>query len=618
MKKVLPILMLLAVFGLSNSIAQTTGGQHSNPMPVIKSGIMKFENIDPKWKPTLQHKASENGGPDEDALRTMKVEKMLLKQQNNLIISSSIKDNNYEKNLAAVTPVIGTNFQGNNTSGCPQDNTIAISNGGKIASLVNSDVEYYNQNSTFISGQTLVNFYNDNTLSTNICDPKVIYDSQADRFIFYAQTCDGTSSSSVVIVSFSQTNDPSGLWWYYELTGNPNNDASWFDYPKIAVSTDEVFVTGNLFHDAGGFNESVVYQIDKNVGYAGTSMVGHWVYWNGISGSPFTILPVGSGHSGNFGPGIYLVNTFANGASSINLYHINNNQYNTPTMSFNSVTTTAYSPGTQAAQNGTTHILDNGDCRAMNGFYLNGIIHFVFCCDIGSGWNGINYNRLNVSAQTNTSTTFGSVGNYDYCYPAVGSISTSLTDKSVVIAFTRSSSTIYPETRVVGCDDGSNWSGSVLVKVGDHYVDQCFDSNHSADRWGDYTGIARKYNNNHLWMSGSYGGSSGFWNTWLAEIYPSTTGISELNNTTPKTTHVYPNPISNLFTMDLYATESGSIKASIFDLNGKLVKLLYEGYIWKGENTFSFDKGNLENGNYFLTIENNQKVISHEAINILR
>src|ERR1035437_4276505 len=469
MKKTLQILFLLAIVGLSVT-AQSIGGHHSGPMPVIKSGTMSIENIDPQWRAKLQHKISENDGPNQDVLNAIKAEKFNIKKQNLPVNSMAASDDNKEKSTASFGPVLGVNFQGNsNTQGCPQDNTIAISNGGLIASLVNSDIEYYNSSGAYINGMTLVNFYNDNTLSTFICDPKVIYDPQADRFIFYSQTCDGSSATSRVIISFSNTNDPSGLWTYYELTGNPMNDGSWFDYPKIAVSTDEVFITGNLFYDAGTFNQSVVYQIKKSDGYSQLSLT--WQYWSNISGSPFTILPVGNGQSGNYGPpGIHLVNTFSNGGSSFNYYYIDNNLSNSPTMTYYSIPTTAYSVAGHASQSGTTHILDNGDCRAMNGFYLNGIIHFVFCCDIGSGRNGINYNRFTVLNQTNASYSFGSAGNFDYCYPAVASISSSSTDKSVAIAFVRSSGAIYPETRVVTCDDAGNWSNSVLVKAGDGYI----------------------------------------------------------------------------------------------------------------------------------------------------
>ena len=107
------------------------------------------------------------------------------------------------------------------------DNSVAISNGGKIISVANNSIEFYNTNGAMTYTNTIDAFFNDPTI-TNVCDPVVIYDSGADKFIFFAQECSGNSSNSHILICFSQTNDPNGNWWNYKLNGDPANNNTWF------------------------------------------------------------------------------------------------------------------------------------------------------------------------------------------------------------------------------------------------------------------------------------------------------------------------------------------------------------------------------------------------------
>lgn len=570
-------------------------------------GETNTQSKDLKWLPILTNKcvAHEPRIPDEELIEKIKKEKNSIKQ------NTFNKTNTSENSVLSVTPVIGTNFLGNiNNSNSPMDNSIAISNGGWIVSVANTTIEYDDMagNNTYYND--IPTFFNDNTI-TNVCDPVVIYDSGADRFIFFAQECAGNSANSFLLICFSKTNNPNDGWWKYKLSGNPLNNNTWFDYPKLAVSNNELYITGNLFTNSGNFNQAILYQIQKNNGFSGNSI--SWQYWSNISGSPFTLLPVSYGQSGNYGPGCYLVATTAGGASSVKLYDLTDDMTATnEQLNYYTVSTNAYAPAGDASQLGTTCLLDNGDCRALSGFYLNGLIHFVFHSDIGSGWNGINYNRLNPVAQTNQSTTFGSVGNFDYSYPSVSSYASSPTDASVMIGFGRSSANIYPEVRVVNCDNGMNWSSSSLVKSSAGFVSY---TSSTKERWGDYTGTARKHNNPNpsIWMNGMYGTSSNVWNTWIAEIHDNQVGISEQNKQAQKL-KVFPNPIVESFTIEFTLENSTNLLIEVIDVNGKLVKELYNGKGVSGTNNFSFNKANLANGTYFLTIKNNSNIIKNEKI----
>jgi hypothetical protein len=243
-------------------------------------------SLDLKWKPLLNNRCIKHHSKNDLGLQQIKNQKMMLKQNEKL----NTPETEITSAAAAVTPVVGSNFLGNtNTGNSPMDNSVAISNGGKIISVANNSIEFYNTNGTMTFTNTIDGFFNDPTI-TNVCDPVVIYDSGADKFIFFAQECSGNSSNSNILVCFSQTNDPNGNWWNYKFSGNPANNNTWFDYPKIAVSTNELYVTGNSFSNSSIFEESLLYQIEKNNGYTGGTI--NWQYWNNITSSPFNLLPV--------------------------------------------------------------------------------------------------------------------------------------------------------------------------------------------------------------------------------------------------------------------------------------------------------------------------------------
>ena len=524
-----------------------------------------------------------------------------------------------ESSSRAVIPKIGTNFEANwSIESTPPDNTIAIANNGNIITANNDGIEYYTGAGGFLYFDYWADFIDDNTLTSSFFDPKVIYDSGADRFVLLLLH-GSNANTSKVILCFSKTNNPMNGWWIYTLTGNPLDNDCWFDYPGLGVSNNEVYVTGNLFRSS--FNQAVIYQVPKASGYAGDAL--DWQYWSGLSDDPyeaFTIIPASYGHQGNYGPGIYLISNESSGDSRIRLWDLTDDMSGTPQLVSYTVPVDAYSPAANALQKGTNDQLDNGDNRVQNAFYLNGIVHYVFHSDIGEGWNGIHYNRLDVTDIFNQTSTYGMPGTYDYSYPAVVPFSTSNTDLSVMIAFLRSSEETYPEVRVVNCDRFMQWSPSTTVKAGETFVDFLNDD----ERWGDYTGVARKHNSTdpRIWLAGCYGAninSQSVFNTfktWVAEIESGPT-VSTQENEIVKSFSVYPNPTYDLVTIEFSAEASQLTTIEIIDMNGHLVKQLYRDTPRQGENRLTFNKGALPAGTYIISIKTNTQILVNETIVVL-
>lgn len=556
-------------------------------------------------KPVLSHVRINHPKPDNIDLKRIKAEKLSLKLQ----ASGNLNKNAGEVEAAAAgAPTLGSNFPGNVNSGySPLDNSLAISNGGKIVSVANTTIDYYNTDGTNTFSSSITDFISDATI-VNVCDPVVIYDSGADRFIFFAQECSGASSNSKIIICFSKTSNPADGWWLYKLTGNPAGNGTWFDYPKLAVSTNELYISGNSFTDAPVFQEAILYQIEKVNGFTGGSL--NWQYWHNLPSGPATLLPVSFGQQGNYGPGIYLVSTNPVGDTKVHLFDLTDDMAaaNEQLLHY-TVNAAFYSPPGDGLQKNTATLLDNGDCRALSGFYLDGEIHFVFHADYIGGFNGIRYNRLNVATQTNLSTSFG-LNDFDYAYPSIASFGTVPTDKAVMIGFGRTGETIFPEIRAVYCSGDMGWGASGLVKSSTSYAEYTA-SGGSPERWGDYTGMCRRHSDSKCWMSGMFSNNAHLWNTWIAELTTQGLGLTE---TIPPRASVFPNPSRGRIFVEFDLEISTNLNFRLVSMDGKIVQEIYRGFTHHGKNKFSFLPAGLPAGQYILTVAFDSKTILNEKI----
>jgi len=594
--------------GLDPSKKVNTTFTHSEIITTPCEGL-RIPSMDEKsWDRKLVNLAIRHKNPEEDAVQRAKEEQARLKTEHK---AERIP---VQTKSAVANPVLGNNFAGNPNNGMsPPDNTVAVSNGGRIVSAANTSVEYDQTNGTNNYFSSYDAFFNDPTLTGSIYDPVVVYDSGADRFIM--AVLHGTNSStSKVLMCFSQTNNPSDGWWVYQLTGNPLNQNHWFDYPKIGVSNNEVYVTGNLYDNQNNYATSVIYQINKASGFSGGQL--NWQYWFNLSGNPFTLVPLTWGQQGNYGPGVLLVAGPAGGGSSFNLYDLTNDLGANPTIDHYVINTTPYSVAAPADQAGSNETLDNGDCRFLSGFYLTGVVHFAFTSNAGNGWNGLNYNRLTLSNLTNQSQVYGWPGNTDFCYPSVASFSNNVNDKSVCINFQASNNNIFPQCRAVAVDNNFNWSNDILIKAGNSFVNFL----QGNERWGDYTGISRKHNASTptVWISNAYGSNQNAFDTWIAEITnggPTTVTEESVLTNRPM---AFPNPVADQFSLQFNMPESSLVDIAIYDMNGKMVKLLFHDRAKKGDNLLSFNANALSSGTYIVRITDNQQTYLNEKITVAR
>jgi hypothetical protein len=578
---------------------------HQNTIPL--AGTVDLINVSTDYFPVLQSQEvdEENGGVSNmQHIRTSEPSPFYRED-----ISS---DKKFKATVE--TPAIFTQFNGYSDSRyTPPDNAIAISNPGYVISCMNSTYRVFPpKSSTFIKYSS----FNDALKTTlpNITevyyDPRAIYDAENDRFIVVVLS-GSVSSSSHIVILFSKTGNPADGWNAYDIPGDVFSKGFWTDYPNIGISKNDLFITGNEFDDFKNAREPMILQVDKNKGYQGQN-IGYTSYEISKTSGVFTIVPASHGLGADYGDNMFLVTHSLSGGSYVRLVQITGSQASgTAKVAQNKLIyyTSLYysSPGaSDQLQSTTTYKLASGDPRIKQAFYLDSTIHYVFAnYDQNTGYSDIVYCRLNLATASVDHVALGATG-FNYVYPSVASIGTNSKDKSVLIGYCKSGSSIYAQTGALQCDNNFNFSPSIVVAAGLSTV--LGDANTPVVRWGDYTGLCRRYNTNSCFFAGAYALSNAY-QTRISEIGLNSTKISGIDPAQTENTsnvNVFPDPVIDLFSVTFDLEEPAHLNITLYDIRGRQVALFYDGRPGTGEQKFSFNKASLAPGVYSLVISSDK------------
>lgn len=458
-----------------------------------------------------------------------KVEFQVLKdfanQQRNKIDTTISKKNEASPGRTMIqAPSLGRNFRGNlRGNNVPMDNSMAISRNGFIVSAINSNVIFANPDGKVTFTKGFPEFFTLLSLGTRMYDPRVIYDTEANRFIFMCLH-GSEPSNTYLCLAFSKTEDPNGEWFYYKIDGNPSGDERWFDYPNIAVSKHDFYIAGLMRDTPGDWQYSVLYQIDKYDGFQGNALT--WKYYNDLKdadGKPsFNLVPTPSGWSELLDPGMYFVSNNANGGDTYNLYYTNQSVENQPTLTALQTHGTLTQLAPDGRQPNTANVLNTFDSRIWSALYLNGTIHMGSHVNTPTGDVGLFYGRMkvdNLDLQTNILTE----SKRDFGFPSFSAFGSEKEDQGILVNYLVSGPDLFPsqEQRIChGAQDLFEWSEPSMLKQGFSFVNVLSDNN---ERWGDYTTSCRRFVDNRIetWVTGCFG-ESGSYGTWLGQyLHPS-------------------------------------------------------------------------------------------------
>jgi Secretion system C-terminal sorting domain len=522
------------------------------------------------------------------------------------------------------TPIVGTTIIGQ-AVGNPTDNAIAVSNSGHILQLQNDAVTFAETNGTVNLNTSLNSFLNSlGASSYTYFDPRVLYDPEFDKFVV---VIDATfNNTSKVIVGVSDDGNPQSGWNFFPINSNTAGGTGWWDYPTLGMSTADIFVTLNEFSNfstmSGSFNAVDILQIPKVDLYLTNQGAGiAYALYNDVKDGKnvaTTIAPAShgvpqiNGNNISYGPGIYSVGistnydaTMMNFITTSSLFDITDDYVGTPAL--NIYTASLPKPvtaGVPAFQKGTSTRLDVGDIRLKSAIYQAPNIHFVFTrrYDASHGETVIQYFNFDVSATIptfNSNEISPSLTNGDeewFSYPSLCHIGIDETKKDVRIVYLASGAKFYPEIRMIDIDNSNILSSHTIAKVGDNYLTTA-----SGDhRWGDYTDIKRKYNDencNTTWSAGGYGNNSNVLQTAMTGTLCWPNAINE--NLLNGKVDISPNPSNNKLNVVLANKQNFEFK--ILNYLGQLIS---KGNISNFNSTI--DVSSLNNGLYLLILSNNK------------
>jgi len=518
----------------------------------------------------------------------------------------------------APAPKFEFEFDGNVSAGTPNDNDMCIGNNGYIISVVNSTLFVYDTTGKFKKTGSLAFFAKELGTLERTFDPRVSYDPNHDRFI--AVFLNGsTSATSTPIIGFSQSNDPTANWNFYQLPGDPVGDSSWSDYPIISISENDVFLTLNLLdNDKGwkdGFRQSIIWQMDLEDGYAGDSITN--ILWNDIAfegKNVWSICPSQGGMKPS-GPASYFLSVRPGDISNDSLFvHTITHSVKSGKATLNTHFARCSQPYglPPSAKQPSGQFLETNDARVLSAMHENGLIHFAGnTIDPQNNAAGIYYGVVDTKSST-ANVHILSYDTLDLGYPDIAYAgSGNPDDHTAILTVSHVSENTFPGTSTVLMNYSGQFSGLTRVKEGKNSIDELVDS---FERWGDYTGIQRKYNQDRTyWMAGTYGDRI------------NRTTIAKVNNTDPtlaipkpviaQNALIYPNPSSEYFEVEFSIDNKQELTFSVVDASGKRVTILLKDNTKAGTNRFRFSTSPLSAGTYFLIIENTTgRILSEQFI----
>lgn len=515
-------------------------------------------------------------------------------------------------------PQLIRSFSGNGFAGIPLDNHLAVNRQDQVVSVVNTHMLVCGPTGVWQRAYSLDDFWSPLGESDFYFDPRVMYDPVADRFII-AMMQDFTCAGSNIVFAFSATPDPTGVWHLYRFDGCPKADNTFADFPMIAISQDELFFTYNaVYQDSSwqnGFSETLIYQINKADGYNGEDL--RWKSWSDIRHDNRKLrymCPVkyGAGMS----TGIYLLSnrSFDVQNDTVFLLHLNGNLEDPdPVLTIQPlISDSPYGVPPNARQ--PMDWLQTNDARVLDAFIVDDHIQFVNnTIDPGTGRCVIYHGLIEgvSSAEPLLSGVYLHNGSEHFGYPAIAYTGDLLGERDAIIIAGHASLTRFPGYSALYFNEGySNW---ITVVEGQRNIDMLkvgnpFGLDPTLERWGDYSGIQRQYNETGtVYTSSSYGRPGSINDTWIGYLSRPEGDPSSIHDATSLPVDgltVFPNPVRERVTIAIATDHEGkTLVAELFTADGNKIGTVHRQRIAHGgPMQFHYDISHLATGTYVMVV----------------
>lgn len=312
-----------------------------------------------------------------------------------------------------------------NNAQVPPDTYGAV-NSNYLMTTLNTQIRIQSKTGTVISTQSLSSFWSSFTFST-IFDPRVHYDSYANRWIFVV-CIDKNSPNSSILIAVSATSNPTGTWYQWKIDADAGN-TNWVDYPTVGFNKRWIIVSGNMFSNTvNAWAGPQIMVFDKNNLYSngvgsyssiypgivvGATYAPSVVYNNTLSN--IFLVQDYNGNSGGFG--FLALSKISGSTNSPTL----NNHYSYPSTS----SAWNWSPGSGdfAPQLASLAKIQNNDSKMQNVVYRNGSLwcaHHIFLPATSSTHTAVQWWKLDTLGNISQRSRIEDVsGNNFYAFPSI-------------------------------------------------------------------------------------------------------------------------------------------------------------------------------------------------------
>lgn len=508
--------------------------------------------------------------------------------------------------------------------GTPNDNTMAISNDGKLVASFNSQVWGYDmENDTFLfksnnphpSFNQFIGSYTNSgmSISSSAFDPKLFYDPGRDRFVFLFLTDGQDTLNSSTVICFSTTNDPSRPWHAYRLEGNPFKDGTWTDYPQIACNEHSLYLTLNQLSGpswVADFDQTIIWQLDLDAAYSGDTALPSRIYSNiKYGGESLRYLRPVKTAFGPQGDTMLFISNRPRAISNDSIWLLQVSGSVDEPMEDPSMTlmTSDVDYGIPPyAQQAEGHTFWTNDARPLGAVRVQNEVHFVGnTINHETGLAAIFHGVIEDIEQPTVRGHIISDDTIEFGFANIEFMGLTALDRDMVINFNHTSPNHPAGNAAVYYSNEREYGPVQLLVEGTTHVDmisQSFDVN---ERWGDYIGLQRRFNATaRVWAAGyvSYGNKrAGTWVSELATPRDFIVGMAEARD--QGSTMIFPNPAANWVQLKCESTQWENSRIVIYDMSGRVVRNMGQHRLRPGANLVTMNIASLPAGSYVVRVE---------------
>jgi len=408
--------------------------------------------------------------------------------------------------------LVGSSFPGATVAdggAVPPDTQVAAGN-GFVVEAVNDVLFVWNGGATPVFETDLVSFFQA-FFSDVVSDPRIRYDAASGRWFVSAVTLESLFGTGDWRLAVSTSGDPTGTYNLYAATTN----GSFPDFPKVAVTSDKVVLTGNAFSLFTQRFQGTEYLVASKSDLINGVSPAADNFFAPNQGS-FTIEPANSSSSTLYMAGA----SSGRKGTTLTVWTITGAPP-TLTVTTKNLAISTLSTPPDAAQMGSATLITTNDSRLLDGVLTTDgsklwVTAATGCTPPGDSKTRacVRLTQVNLSAMTIAQDfTFGESGRY-YYYPAIDLDSAN----NLVAVFNRSSSTefvsVYASAqKAADVVNGFHIPTQVCVSSAGYNP-----SSSTFNRWGDYSGAHAS--GASVWVAGELVNSSANddWGTCLAQV----------------------------------------------------------------------------------------------------